>query len=491
MDWQDEYKRKFVTPEEAVKVIKSGDWVSTPIGQNPQVLLTALYARKDELRDVKIIACAPAFDPGWYGPGHEEVFPTIVDNFGGPIVRDATDAHWTDFAPLLFSQKFKGIDENYEGIDRVRKIDVVILAVTPPNKNGFCCLGPSLWDALDFARRARIVLAEVHGDMTWVHGENCLHVSEIDHFVQGPSSMKWSEVEALLATVESKERRDRMAEYIKRVSSMRYPTTVAALLELSEEELEVRIRQLEPDEETKVMCGYVSGLVRDGDTLQLGVGAPTRLPKLGTFDNKIDLGYHAELVAGSGIGWLVKNGVITGKRKTVNPGVAVTTTWVGFEEEEMDYVAENPRFYLHPSTYTHNIRVIAAHDNFVAINAVISIDLTGQINAETQVGSRIWNGFGGQPEFVIGASLSKGGRSLSLLPSTAAAGKVSRIVPMLDQGAAVTIPRYLADYVVTEYGYTRLWGKPFRQRALDLIGIAHPDFRADLMKEARKMFWET
>ncbi len=180
---------------------------------------------------------------------------------------------------------------------------------------------------------------------------------------------------------------------------------------------------------------------------------------------------------------------MNGKRKTLDPGLAVATTWVTFDEEETDYVAENPRFYLRSPSYIHNIQVLAAQDNYVAINSAINLDLTGQINADTQVGPRIWNGLGGMPEFVIGATISKGGRSITMLPSTAAGGAISRIGPMLDQGACVTIPRYLADYVVTEYGYTRLWGKPFRQRALDLIAIAHPDFRPELMKEAKKMFW--
>jgi 4-hydroxybutyrate CoA-transferase len=185
---------------------------------------------------------------------------------------------------------------------------------------------------------------------------------------------------------------------------------------------------------------------------------------------------------------LVREGVINGKYKTLNPGKVVVTALGGSTKEEMEWANNNPLFELVDVEYLEDIRVIAAHDNMVAINNALSIDLTGQIASES-IGTRIMSVAGGQIPFVFGALLSKGGRSITVLSSTAREGSISRIRPVLEPGTAVTIPRNCAQYVVTEYGIANLWGKSVRERAEELISIAHPDFRAELRKEAQKLFW--
>ena len=243
----------------------------------------------------------------------------------------------------------------------------------------------------------------------------------------------------------------------------------------------------EPEPYLKNIARCVNELIKDGATIQIGVGRTTEpLVRLGMLEGKNDIGYHSEATP-SGIITLVKEGVITGKRKNINQGKAVVTSLGGGTREEMEWASENPLFWLVDVDYLEDIRVISTHDNYAAINNALAIDLTGQIDAET-IGIRPMAGAGGQPSFVIGALLSKGGCSITTLPSTAAGGKVSRITPLLPEGSSVTIPRQFADYVISEYGTARLWGKSLRQRAQSLISIAHPDFRDELTEEAKKMF---
>jgi len=221
------------------------------------------------------------------------------------------------------------------------------------------------------------------------------------------------------------------------------------------------------------------------------VGRTTEpLVRLGLLDGKQDIGYHSEATP-PGVITLVREGVINGRRKTLHPGKVVVTSLGGGSREEMEWANENPLFWLVDSEYLEDIRVIAANDNMVAINNALAIDLTGQVAAEG-LGERTISAAGGQIPFVFGALLSKGGRAIHVLPSTARTPDgqvVSRIVPALPPGTPVTIQRNCVQYVVTEYGVANLWGKSLRQRAEELIAIAHPDFRAELRREARRRFW--
>jgi 4-hydroxybutyrate CoA-transferase len=210
------------------------------------------------------------------------------------------------------------------------------------------------------------------------------------------------------------------------------------------------------------------------------------LARAGAFDGKHDLGLHSEMVA-PGIAALVASGVITGARKTLHPNVAIASAWSGSDSEDLKIVTNNAKFQVRDPEYVLDLRTIAQNDNFYAMNNALSVDLTGQINAESVFGSRMINGTGGQPEFQIGAALSRGGRGITLLPSTALDGAVSRIVAQHDSGAMITVPRYFADTIVTEYGVARLWGKNHRQRAAELIAVAHPDFREELRRAAERL----
>jgi 4-hydroxybutyrate CoA-transferase len=247
-------------------------------------------------------------------------------------------------------------------------------------------------------------------------------------------------------------------------------------------------RQLQPGETEQNIANNVAEIVRDGDTIQIGIGLVAEwCAVLGTFDNKQDLGWHSEATP-RGIIKLIREGVFTGKYKTVHRDKAVATACGGGTSEDMAFVNMNPLFELYPAEHVLDVRVIAAHDNMVSINSAVSVDLTGQVSAES-IGPRIISGSGGQTAFAIGSFLSKGGRFVTVLPSTAGGGKHSRIVPRLQEGTIITVPRILADHVVTEYGIAKLKGKSQRQRVMALINIAHPDFRKELEKEARKMYW--
>jgi hypothetical protein len=223
-------------------------------------------------------------------------------------------------------------------------------------------------------------------------------------------------------------------------------------------------------------AGYLSELVRDGDTIQVGAGAITNaVVHAGTFDGKRDLGWHSEATIG-GIIDLMREGVINGARKSVDPGIAVATGYAG-GPEHMEYVRLNP------------FRVIASQDNMVAINVAMLVDLTGQIAADS-LGHEMIGGTGGQLEFAVGALNAKNGRSITVLKSTALGREASSIVDTLPAGTVVTVPRLFADTVVTEFGIALLWGRTVRERALELIGIAHPRFREALQTKAQQLWGE-
>jgi len=438
MDWHDEYRKKLVTAEEAVSIIKSGNRVAFSLDSKggPVVLSEALAARLGELKDVEIEVCTPVIDFGWFQPGWEESFKIIVASYISPAVRPMTDEKRADFQPRLYSLWGKAYDEGRPGI---RETDVFMTVVSPPDEHGYCCFGADIWSKKWYVKTARKVLVEV--DKNWIrtYGDSLVHVSEIDHFVEYTREQR---------------------EFVKP----------------------------EPEEYMKGIAYYVGTLIRDGDTIGIGAGSIGRmLCPQGTFNDKHDLGYYAENLV-PGVVQLVKDGVITGKHKTFHPGKVVCNNFGVVAPEELAFIDNNPVFELYPQEYVINIRNIAANDNMVAINAALSVDLTGQIASES-IGPRMYTGSGGQPSFAIGSMLSKGGRSITMLRSTAVGGKVSRITPFLEPGTIVTVPRNFADYIVTEYGIASLLGKTQRERAQELIAIAHPDFRAELRKQAQKLFW--
>lgn len=439
-DWQEEYKRKVITPEQAAGMVKSGDKVVFTAGREAFAIGMALAGRLGELQGVEVFVPSPGYDFGWYDPGWQESFKVTI-LMPTAVCQEAVDQHLVDinFGTIFPFSSLEDPD--------VRIPDFLITEISPPDKHGYCSFGQSLWNKKRHIKGAKSVIAEVNPNLIRTHGENFVHISEINHFVE------------------------------HKVTGGMPGTGSLAGRELKE-----------PEPFLKDIAANVSKIVRDGDTIQIGVGRTTEpLVRLGMLNGKKDLGYHSEATP-SGIISLIRNGTINGSKKTLNPGLAVVTSLGGGTKDELDWANDNPLFRLVDVEYLEDMRVIAQNDNFVAINNALVLDFTGQIAAEG-IGRRTLSVAGGQLPFVIGAWLSKGGRSITVVPSTAQNGQVSRIMPALPLGTAVTTQRNLADYVVTEWGAVRIRGKSVRQRAEALISIAHPKFREELTREARKLFW--
>lgn len=424
----DHYRSRLVPADQAVAAIRSGDFVSVPVGQRVMHTLTALTGRAHELEHVEV-RWLPMSDFGW---GSEAFEGHIRSNviFGSLFSREDVNSGRADFSPWWVYGANKALmDERPDA----RPLDVCLVSTTPPNEWGYVCLGSSLWDARDQLRLAKTVIAEVSDYIPRTFGDTWVHVTDIDWFVENPDPPP-----------------DR---------SWAWP-------------------QADPWDHP--IAEYVASLVRDGDTVQFGTGSTSGyIPRSGVLDDKQDLGYFAELTVPGTIE-LVKKGVITSKRMATHPGKFITTT-AGNGPEDTAFINGNPMFEFYSPMYVHHPGAIGKNDNMVAINNAITIDLTGQIGAST-IGPRSWSGTGGHLSYAMGAYLSRGGRYICVLPSTAAGGTVSRIVPDLATGQIVTVPRDLADYVVTEYGIARLLGRTERERARELIAIAHPDFRAELTR---------
>jgi 4-hydroxybutyrate CoA-transferase len=438
MNWREEYEKGFISPEEAANFVKSGDLVVFTSGREAQSIGLAIAARKEELKGVRVLAPTPTYDFGWYDEGWQDSFSVTI-RMPTATCQEAVDARRVDIDP--------GTLIPFIEISDIYKADVLLTELSTPDNNGFCSFGASLWAKKRQLEDAKLVIAEINENLIRTYGDNFIHVSQINYFV-------------------------------KHVSSGGAPGTGS-----------LAGRQLkEPEPYLKDIAGHVSELIRDGDTLQIGVGRTSEpLVGLGLLNGKSDIGWHSEATP-PGVISLVREGVINGRRKTINTGKVVVTSIGGSSREEMEWINNNPLFWLVDVSYLEDIRVIAGHDNFVAINNALAVDLAGQVTAEG-LGRRWLSAAGGQIPFVIGSWLSKGGRSITVLPSTAQGGKVSRIMATLPEGTAVTIQRNCTDYVVTEYGIAHLKGKTLRQRANELISIAHPDFRAGLEKEAKKLYW--
>lgn len=432
-DWPEEYARRLMAPADAAKLVRPGDTITIPVGALVPTVCSAIFERREELRDVDVFAAAPVMDPGWWNPGHP-AFRMHIEVFITPAARESVNRGRADFTSVPFAQRFKPSDERNE---RVHHPDIALVAVGPPDHLGFCSFGMSIWNSLSFARHARTVIAEVHGAYPRTFGEGRLHVTQIDAFVEaGPLPARTA---------------------IPVASD--YPA---------------------------VLGQYVNELIHDGDTIQVGTGGLTNgLPGAGAFAGKQDLGVHAELSV-PGMTRLVRDGIANGARKTLHPGKYVSTQLEASGPGDIEFINENPMFELFDVGYVNNPRVIAQNDNMIAINNALAIDFAGQITAES-IGAEMWSGPGGQQDFALGALMAKGGRSVTILRSTAAGGTVSRIMPRLPEGSIVTVPRQYADYVISEYGVARLFGKSDRERAQELIAIAHPDHRADLRRALQSM----
>ncbi len=425
--WPEEYARRLMAPEEAARLVQNGDNIGMPVGALVPTVVSAIYARGNVLQDVDVYACAPTTDPGWWTPPGSPAFRMHVEVFGTPVSRPAISSHMADFTSYAFTTQFKSGDERGEPVHHP---DVALIAVGPPDHLGFCSLGMGIWNSLSIAQHARTVIAEVHSAYPRTHGEGRVHVTDVTAFVEaGPLPARRPPL-----------------------SLEGYPMAIG---------------------------GFINEIVKNGDCIQIGLGGLTNaLPAAGAFAGKEDLGVHAELSV-PGMTRMVRDGAITGAKKTLHPRKYITTQLEASGEGDMEFIHENPMFEVYGVGYVNNPRVIAENDNMVAINNALAIDFAGQVTAES-IGAEMWSGPGGQQDFAIGAMLAKGGRNVTILRSVAANGTVSRIMPRLPEGSIITIPRQFSDYVVSEFGIARLFGKSDRERAHELISIAHPDHRAEL-----------
>jgi len=438
-DWREYLAERTVPAEEAAKLVKSGDRIGFTTGREAHAIGLAVAARVGELQNVNVYVPTPGYDFGWYDPGWEDAFKITV-SFPLGINQEMVEEKRCDIA---FGALFPFDMEYLKG-----GLDVLITEVSAPDDKGFCSFGQSLWNKKTQVKEAKVVLAEVNKNLIRTYGDNYVHVSEIDHFVEHVSSGQAQGTGSLLGKKAKKE----------------------------------------PDQAMKDIARNVGNLIKDGDCLQIGVGRYTEpLVQLGILDGRNDIGYQSEATV-PGVIRLVREGVITGKRKTVRPGRVVVTSVGGDTREEMQWVHMNPLFELVDVDYLEDIRVIAAMDNMVTINQGLAIDLFGQTTAEA-LGTRIFSGAGGQVPFQMGALLSEGGRAITIIPSTAENGTVSRIMPTLPQGTTMTIHKNCTDLIVTEYGVARLRGRSVREKAEALVSVAHPDFRDELREAARRMFW--
>ncbi len=437
-DWQQYYAERTITAEKAASMVKSGDRIGFTVGRESHTIGLAIAARLGELQNVNVYVPTPGYDFGWYDPGWDESFK-ITCSFPLGINEQMVKEKRCDVA---FGSLFP-FDLQYfkEGMD------VLLTEISAPDERGFCSFGASLWNKKRQVQEASLVIAEVNDKLIRTYGENYVHVSEIDYFVEHQSSGSTMGSGSLLGKKARKE----------------------------------------ADQSLEDMAKHVGSLIKDGDCLQIGVGRCTeQLVQLGIIDNRNDIGYQSEATV-PGIIRRVREGVITGKYKTEKPGKAVITSVGGDTREEMQWVHMNPLFELVDVDYLEDIRTIASIDNMVCINQTLIVDLFGQSSAEG-IGTDLYSGAGGQVPFQIGALLSKGGRAMTVVPSTASGDKISRIVPLLPEGTNVTIHKNLTDRVVTEYGIAELRGRSQRQKAEALINVAHPKFRDDLRAAAKQLF---
>ena len=427
-----EYRQKLTTPKKAVERIKSGDTIVHGLTiAEPPALLSAIAdrAREGNLKDIEIFSFLP----------QEHAAKTVL----APDLCDCIQAYsWfvsgsdralvkvglNYFVPIYFHQLPRLLRD-------FMHIDVTITTVSPIDKAGYFSFGTANDYTSTAARHCKRLIVEVNENMPRVFGDSLIHISEVDAIVENH----------------------------------------VPLLEMIPPE---------PKPEDAAIGRYVAELVPDGATIQLGIGSiPNAVARY--LEGHNDLGIHSELFV-PGMVDLIEKGVVTGRKKTLHPRKNVFTVASG-TKKMYEFMHDNPSMESYPASYVLNPAVIAKNDNMISINSILEVDLLGQCNAEFLAGSQ-FSGTGGQLDFVRGAFDSRGGKSILAFYSTARKGEVSRVVPRFETGTVVTTPRMDTHYLVTEYGVVNLKGESTRERARDIISIAHPKFRDDLLREAENMY---
>jgi acyl-CoA hydrolase len=426
MSWVDDYKKKLVSAEEAVSDVKIGDRVYiSGNAATPYVLMKALAAQKDVLKDVELVHVLLLGDDPLSKPEMEGHF-RHNSLFVGPADRKAINEGRADYVPIFLHQI------PYLFYSGQMPLDMAMLHVSPPDEHGFMSLGVEVLASKAAAETAKVVIAQVNERMPRVLGDSFIHVSRFRR-----------------------------------------------LVEVSEP-----LPQLEksPFSDVERLIGkYIADLIEDGSTLQLGIGGiPDAV--LAALAGRRDLGIHTEMLS-DGVMEAIESGIVTGAKKTFHPSKVVITFALG-SDRLYDFIDNNPVIEAHPTDYVNHPFNVARNDNMIAINSAIELDITGQVCSDS-IGTFIYSGFGGQVDFIRGAAHSKGGKPIIALPSTAKDGEMTRIVPFLKKGAGVVTTRGDVRYVVTEYGIAHLWGKNLQERTRALINIAHPKFRPELIREAK------
>ncbi len=430
MSWTEQYSQKVVSAAEAVKAVKSGDRIFlTGNCSVPSKILSALVDRARELKDVEICQALTIGSADYVSPdmeGHLRVNTMFISH----NTREAVGAGRADFTPVLLSE-FPLLFKN-----KVLPVNVAFVHLSPPDPHGYCSFGVEVGLSKSPAESAEIIIAEVNEQMPRTLGDSFIHVSAIDYIVP-----------------------------------VDYPLP------------ELAMGEGKPSEEVEKIAAYIADLIPDEATMQMGIGAIPDAVLKHLYEKK-DLGIHTELFS-DGVIDLVEAGVLTNTKKTLHPGKIIAGFILG-TKRLYDWVHNNPMIEFLRSEYVNDPFVVSQNHRMVAVNSAIEVDLTGQICADS-IGTKLYSGVGGQLDFVYGASRSKGGVPIIALPSTAK--DFSRIVPTLKLGAGVVTTRNHIHYVVTEYGVANLYGKTIRERAQQLINVAHPDFREELIKEAQALHY--
>ena len=432
MNWIENYKSKLTTAGEAVKGINSNDTVYVHPGcAVPESLVKAMVDRKDELENVTVVHILTIGKAPYTEPGMEKHFRHKAF-FIGSNVRESVNQGRSDFIPIFLSEVpllfYKGLVP----------VDVALIQVSPPDEHGFCSFGIGIETAKPATECAKTVVALINKQMPRALGDSFIHINKIKHCVECDIPLN---------------------EY----KQQKEATT-------------------EKEESVFKQIGHnIADIIEDDSTLQMGIGAiPDAV--LSYLTNKRNLGIHTEMFS-DGLIKLVEEGVITNEKKTLHKGKIIASFVLG-TKITFDFIHNNPVIEFHPSHYVNDPFIIAKNYKMVAINSALAVDLTGQVCADS-IGTRLFSGFGGQLDFMRGASRSEGGKPIIALPSSAKNETVSRITTTLLPGSGVTTTRGDIHYVVTEYGVAYLYGKTVRERALALINIAHPNFREELSKFAR------
>jgi 4-hydroxybutyrate CoA-transferase len=418
-----DWKTRAVSADEAIAYVASGMKVFVHGAAATPIALLEALARREALEAVTLYHLHLEGEVPFAHERHAGRFRS-VSLFTGPALRKPVEQGRADFVPVFLSDIPKLFKRG------IIPLDVAIVTLSPPDKHGYCTLGTSCDAARAAIDSARIVIAEIDEQMPRTHGNTFVHLDRVAAFVRTDRPLPHGHV-AEIGPVEA---------------------------QIGEQ---------------------IAALIEDGSTLQMGIGAipDAVLARLG---NKVDLGVHTEMFS-DGLVPLLEAGVVTNRFKKVHPG-RTTTSFVNGSKRVFDYVDDNPSVEFHPCDRTNDTSLIRQNPKAIAINSAIEIDLSGQVCADS-IGHRIYSGIGGQMDFIHGAALSEGGKPIIALPATAADGKVSRITPSLKPGAGVVTTRGHVHWVVTEYGATNLYGLTLRERADALIGLAHPDFRAELRRE--------